>query len=83
MVLPQQELVGHAGNVIANHAVERLAFRLFLVEIGHGFGMIGIELEKLVERRHGSFSILDNRGKRIQIRKKKLLQLSRITRTFL
>lgn len=83
VVLPQQELIGHAGNVIANHAMKRLSFGLFLVEIGHGIGMIRIELEKLVERRHGSFSILDNRRKRIQIGEKKLLHLSRVTRTFL
>jgi hypothetical protein len=50
MVLAQQEVIGHACDVIADHSVARLVLRLLGVVPGHPVGMDQKEAEQSIER---------------------------------
>ncbi len=73
-MLPQQKMVGHARDVIADHAVQRLPLGLLHVLHGHSFWLEQVVLEKSLERFHGTLAFLDDRGIVVQPPVQKFLQ---------
>ena len=55
--LPQQEMVRHSGDVVADHAMARLGFRLLRVIGRHAVGMLHEKLKERIERRHRAVAI--------------------------
>src|SRR5437879_10019034 len=60
-VMPaKKELVGHAGDVIANYHVACFHRREFFIGSGHRAARSQIVGEKLFETVHGAFAVLGN-----------------------
>jgi len=76
MALAQQEMVGHAGNVVAYHDMRRFFFCQPRVVFRHSLGMFQEEPEQLVKCRNGAAAVVCDCGVRIEARKKKALQVS-------
>src|SRR5262249_47158569 len=66
-VLAQQEVVGHARNVVRDHAVERLALRLLHIEFRHSLGMLEVVAEQILESLPGPLTIFDDGGVVIEL----------------
>jgi len=67
-VLAKQEAVGHPGDVIANHAVPRLAMRLLGIKRRHGFRAVKEKSEKMVQGQGRAFALLGQLGQGIETR---------------
>ena len=59
-VLLEQELVRHAGNVIANDDVTRSGEGKLLMIVRHGIEFAQIEMEKMLEAFDGAVAVLGN-----------------------
>src|SRR3984957_938731 len=55
--LAQQEVVGHAGDVVADDAMARGVAGLFGILGGHPLGMIEKESKQFVEGSHGAVAV--------------------------
>ena len=66
MELTEQEMVGHAGDVIADDAVARLAQGELSVLRRHTLGVLEIKREKRVERGYRAVAVFDDRWLRIE-----------------
>ena len=62
MALAEEEMVGHAGDVVADYSMARLVRREFGMLRGHAVGMVEVKGEKRVERGYGAVAILDDGG---------------------
>ena len=67
-------MVGHAGNVIADHAMARLLLRHPGVILRHAVGMFHEETEQGVEGGHRLVALFGNRGMGIELRVEEALQ---------
>src|SRR5258708_38400134 len=56
-----EKTVGHAGDVIANHAVERLSRGLLAEQIGEALWFLQEELEQLGDHRRGPAALAGQR----------------------
>ena len=59
-MLLEQEMVSHAGDVIADHTVPGFALRLNGVLFRHGFRVFQIMLEELRQGGHRAFALYDD-----------------------
>lgn len=75
LMLPQEKLVGHPGNVIANDDVAGLRSRQLFISHRHGAGLIQVVGEKRFKAVHGAIAIFGNRGKIVNMGKEKAFQL--------
>ena len=60
-MLPEQEVIGHPRDVVADDPVRRLALRQPGMLLGHAVRMLDKKAEKRVERADRTVAILDNR----------------------
>jgi hypothetical protein len=75
LMLPQEKLIGHTGDVIANDQVPGLRDGQLLVSRRHGAWLTQVVGEKLLEAAHGAVAIFGDRRKIVNMGKKKTLQL--------
>src|SRR5580658_2487151 len=61
-VLAEQELIGHAGDVVADDSMRSFDLYLARVVWWHGVGMIDVVGEELFERGDGARAILHDGG---------------------
>ena len=66
MVLAQEEMIGHAGDVIADDAMARMARGELSMLRRHALGMFDVKSEERVERGHGAVAVFDDRWLRIE-----------------
>lgn len=62
LVLAKQELIGHAGDVIANDDVTGFCVGRFFVRDGHGARSIEVKGKKLMEAAHGAVAVFGDGG---------------------
>src|SRR5262252_767447 len=75
VILPKQELVGHAGNIIAHDDMTRIAASHLLKGIGHRAQLLQIESKKLFEAMDGALAVFGNHRMIVNVREQELLQL--------
>jgi hypothetical protein len=75
VMVAQKELIGHAGDVIADDDVARFHPRKFFVESGHRAGSTEIEGKKLFETVHGVVAVLGDGGMAVNAGEKEALEL--------
>ena len=76
MALAKEEMIGHAGDVVADHAVARLSRREFGVVRRHALRVFEEKRKKRVERRDGTVAVFDDGRLRIEAREKEALQVA-------
>src|ERR1700722_262818 len=67
--LAQQEMVGHAGDVVTDDAVARRLAGLFGILSRHALGMLDEESKKLIKGGDGAVAILGDGGFGIEMGK--------------
>ncbi len=72
--MAQQEMVGHAGDVVADDAVARRLAGLFGILGRHALGMLEEESKKLIEGGDGAVAILGDGGFGIEMGKEEAFQ---------
>src|SRR3990170_5734483 len=73
-MLAQQEVIGHAGDVVAHHAMPRLARGLAGEIFRHGLRMIHVVAEQLLQRLHGTLPFLDDGRMIVQAAQQQFLE---------
>ena len=74
MALPEEKMVRHPGNVIADDAMARLRCRRFRIVFWHSSWMLHEEAKQGVERGNGAVAVPGNGGNRIEARREEFLQ---------
>ena len=69
-------MVGHAGDIIADDAVARLAQGELSVLRRHTLGVFEVKREKRVERGYGAVAVLDDRWLRIEPGEEETFQIA-------
>src|SRR5256884_3270751 len=72
----KKELVGHAGNVIADDDVADFPQGQFFIGSRHRAGTARVVNEKLFQTLHGAVAVLSDGGMVVDIREKKALKLA-------
>src|SRR6516225_6967705 len=75
VILPKQELVGHASNIIAHDDMTRIAVSHLFEGIGHGAQLLQIESKKLFKAMDRALAVFGNHRMIVNVREQKLLQL--------
>src|SRR5260370_17420482 len=76
VMLAKKELVGHAGNVIADDDVARLQLRKFFIGSGHRAGSCQEMGEELFETLYRAVAVLGDGGMVVDVSEKEALELT-------
>ena len=74
--MAQQEMVGHAGNVVTYNDMRRSLVCQERVLFRHALGMFQEEPEQLIECRNGAVAVICDGRVRIEVREKEAFQAS-------
>ncbi len=76
VMLAKKELIGHAGNVIADDDVARFHLRKFLIGSRHRAVAARVVNEKLFQTLHGAVAVLGDGGMVVDVSKKEALEFA-------